>query len=289
MSWQVINLRKLDEGGFAEVYLGNRSDNGEQVVVKFLRDDTPDNRRYFMREVRILGQRLHRRIVSLLGGRTEGPRPYYIMPYYPGGSLSRWAGKLTHAQIRAAARQLAEVLDALHRCEIVHGDVKPDNGLLTKTGHLRLGDPLGNGAGCTVTFSANRGGTAGYWAPEIAQGGPISKAGDVFSFGATLYHLVTGHRPEDGQNLDPRVGAVVVPDDIRNIIIGCCQRNPQSRPTMSAMVQALPEAPAEEQTTHISQPSPRPDAGKALAVVGGIVLGGLLLSGLFGAGNNGTK
>jgi serine/threonine protein kinase len=212
MSWRVLNLRTLEDGGFATVYVGTRSDNGEQVVVKYLRDKTPDNRRYFVREARILARRVHQRLVEFLGGQPEGPEPYYIMPYYPGGKLTKWAGKLTHAQLRYAARQVADALAHLHSVDVAHGDVKPDNILLTRTGELRVGDPLGNGAGCTIAYGMNSGGTPGYWAPEVAvRQTPISKASDVFSFGATLYHLATGRSPVDGQNFDPRALGILVP------------------------------------------------------------------------------
>jgi serine/threonine protein kinase len=271
VSFKVINMRPLgDDGAFGDVYIGNRDDNGEFVVVKFLRDDTPDNRRYFHREVRILNGGLHERLVAILGFNLAGPKPYYIMPYYPGGKLTPWAGRLTHRQLRAIIKQIGEPLAKLHSQQIVHGDVKPDNVLLTNAGDLRLGDPLGNGAGCTVMYRANQGGTPGYMAPEIARGSAMSAQGDVFSFGATLFHLVTGRRPEDGQNFDPRMCGVVVPDDIRNIILACCRVDPRRRPRMQQVLASLTQGDAVLQAT-----SPKSAQGedliKTLLAAGGVV------------------
>jgi len=115
-----------------------------------------------------------------------------------GGSLSQYAGRLTGIQLRAVAADLARMLANLHAANDVHGDFKPDNILLTEQGQLQVGDPLGNGTLVTILFSENRGGTPGYMAPEIAAGTSISRPGDVYSYGATLYHLLTGHVPQQG-------------------------------------------------------------------------------------------
>ena len=96
----------------------------------------------------------------------------------------------------------------LHAGYDVHGDVKPDNVLVTQEGRLQVADPLGNGSVFTMLFFENHGGTPGYWAPEVRAGGPISYAGDVHSYGATLYELLTGRRPRDGQRLGAALTAL---------------------------------------------------------------------------------
>src|SRR5712691_4266066 len=132
MNWTVLNARMWIEGTFATLWIGNRSDTGALVIVKCLRDKTPDNRRYFSREGRVLRGRFHRRMVEFLGGDLDGPDPYYIMPYYDGGHLTVWAGRMTHGQLRLVALHLAETLANLHAAEVIHGDFKPDNTFVTK-------------------------------------------------------------------------------------------------------------------------------------------------------------
>lgn len=128
----------------------------------------------------------------------------------------------------------------MHQQNVIHGDIKPDNLMVTGDGNLQVGDPLGNGAGCTVMYNQNSGGTPGYWAPEIAGGaGPMSKAGDVFSIGATLYHLATGIPPRDGMNLDPWAASAHVPACIRNLILAATRSNPGKRPTIEQLLRAL--------------------------------------------------
>jgi serine/threonine protein kinase len=240
MTWHVIDMRWLADGGFATILVGRRSDTGAQVIVKRLRDKTPENRRYFSNEAKILRRRIHPRMAEILGGDPDGPDPYYVMPFYTGGGLTRWAGRLTHAQLRRVAFQIAEVVASAHAVDVRLGDLKPDNILLTNTGDLRVADPLGNAGACTIVFGMNSGGTPGYWAPEVAaRKTSISKAGDVFSFGATMYHMVTGRIPVDGQNLDPRAVGALIPDDLRNVILACCKIDPRSRPSMREVLVLL--------------------------------------------------
>ena len=120
-----------------------------------------------------------------------------------GGSLTRYAGRLTENQLHAVAADVGRTLAVLHAGYVAHGDIKPDNILVSQDGRLQVADPLGNGVGCTVLFSEHHGGTPGYWAPEVCAGGPISYAAEVYSYGATLYELLTGRKPQDGRRLDP--------------------------------------------------------------------------------------
>lgn len=238
MSAQIVDMRPLRMGGNGDLFLGRRGDNGEFVVVKYLRDHHLSHvRRAFAREVRILRRRF-RGLVPVLFADPDGPRPYYVMPYLPGGSVAAHAGRLSAGQLQTVATEVATALADLHAQWIAHGDVKPDNILLSADGHLSVADPLGNGLGCTMLFSENHGGTPGYWAPEVAAGGEISRPGDVYSYGATLYHLSTGARPRDGQRLDPPPGYESAPK-IWEIIAACCQANPSGRPSMREVLRML--------------------------------------------------
>ena len=241
MSWSVVNLRPFNgDGSYGELYLGERTDNGETVVVKYLRDYmNPDARRYFKREFKILSRGLHGALIPAIAGRPDAERPYYIMPYFRLGPLTPWAGRLTHDQLLAAAKVICEGIAAMHAADIEHGDIKPDNIMVTAEGDLRVGDPLGNGAGCTVMLGVNRGGTPGYWAEEIRNGGAISKAGDVYSIGATLFHLATGRRPVDDQNLDPQANGVLTHKLVRAAILAACSPQAWSRPTVTQLLAIL--------------------------------------------------
>lgn len=275
-----INQRLFGRGTWADLYLAERSDTGETVMIKALREGHDASaKRTFLRELRIVTRAIHRRVLRAIFGRADTKRPYYVMPYFPHGPLTPYAGKMTHGQLRAAAQQLFEAIAAMHAQEIIHGDIKPDNMMVAADGNLQVGDPLGNGAGCTVLFAENSGGTPGYWAPEVAAGrGPISKPGDVYSIGATLYHLATGARPIDGNSMDPWIAGAHVPDDVRQIILAACRPTPGARPAVPQLLRALNGnlAALAQPTTPAGQ-----DVGGALLAVGGIVLGAMFLGALF--------
>jgi serine/threonine protein kinase len=154
----------------------------------------------------------------------------------------------------------------LHGQSIFHGDIKPDNILVSWDGHLQVADPLGNGLGCTVLFSENGGGTPGYWAPEVRKGASIHPAGDAYSLGATLYELSTGQKPQDGQSLDP---GPWTDSKIREIIIACCNNNPGLRPTMKDILRLLEGERWEDIETQRRQRQ---------ELVGACVLGGVVIA-----------
>jgi len=239
MSYQFILLRLLASGGNGDLYLGYRSDTGAKVVVKFLREWQLDHARHgFAREVRILERNLPG-MIPLLFADLKAQQPYYVMPYLPGGSATKHAGRLSEQQLLAVAFESARALSTLHGRHISHGDIKPDNWLVTEKGNLQIADPLGNGFGCTVLFAQNRGGTPGYWPPEIRNGQPISPAGDVYSFGVTLHHLATGIKPNDSRSLNLSSPTLKAQPKIAEIIAACCRPQPAERPTMQEVQRML--------------------------------------------------
>jgi eukaryotic-like serine/threonine-protein kinase len=198
----VANLLPLGAGGNGDVYAGTRIDTGEPVVVKFLRDPhLPDRRRAFAREVRVLSKNAPH-LVPVLWSDLQAAQPYYVMPRLPYGSLTQFAGRMNTRQVERIGVIVADALEHLHLKWIYHGDIKPDNLLLDQNGQTLVADPLGNGCGCTVLFAERKGGTPGYCAPEMYRGAEISAAGDVFSLGATLHHLITGSRPTPGSSFE---------------------------------------------------------------------------------------
>ena len=275
MNFQVVNLRMFRSGGNGDLHLGQRSDTGEWVAVKFLREyHLPHCRKAFAREVRVL-LRKSRGMISLLGWNLVVERPFYVMPYLEGGPLSQYAGRLATAQLQQVAENLAETLANLHIAFDLHGDFKPDNVLLTKQGLLQVADPLGNGTLFTILFSENRGGTPGYMAPEIVAGGTISRASDVYSYGATIYHLLTGRVPQHGQRLDPASEGFGHVPRMCELVTACCDPNPNARPTMQEVRQMLRgKSWASIQEVR----KQREEFVKAACVVGGLVFLGTALA-----------
>lgn len=231
--------RRLDSGGRGDVYLGYVRGDNLRVAVKYLREfHIPQQKQAFFREIDTLSKQIPGMVKLLAFNKLANP-PFYVMEYLPGGNLTQHAGRLAQQQLLSLAEGLANVLaDFHHKCG-AHGDYKPDNILVAQDGELRLGDPAGNGFGFSVLFAPARGGTPGYWAPEIRGKGSVSVQSDVFSFGATVFHLVTGQRPVDGQNLDPWSYGFQCPRVLRDVILLCTQNDPKARPTMRQVIRIL--------------------------------------------------
>ena len=237
MNIQVQIIRPLTSGGNGDLYIGRRNDNGELVVIKYLREyQSTHARQAFAREVRVLARGLPG-LVQMLAANINADVPFYVMPYVTGGSLSTHAGRLTDNQLLTVAAEVGFTLASLHSAHIAHGDIKPDNVLVTHDGRLKVADPLGNGVGCTVLFSQHHGGTPGYWAPEVSAGAEISCAGDVYSYGALLYELLTGRKPQDGQRLATFLGGYA--PKIEEIIDACCQVMPDARPSIQEVLRIV--------------------------------------------------
>lgn len=239
MNVDVRCLGPLRSGGNADLQIGQRSDTGERVVVKFLREfQSPYARKAFAREIRILARDFPG-MMRILFFNVGGERPYYVMPFLTGGCLTRYAGRLSDEQLLVVGVNVAQSLATLHTNHVAHGDIKPDNILVSDDGKLQIADPLGNGFGCTVFFSQNHGGTPGYWPPEIVGGKPISQSGDIYSYGATLFHVLTGQKPVDGQRFDLALRHFNRAPRIRETIIRCCHSDPEVRPNIQETFRLL--------------------------------------------------
>lgn len=178
-------------------------------------------------------------------------------------------------QLHNVAVHLARALGNLHAVFEVDGDFKPDNVLVTRTGHIFVGDPLGNGTIFTRLFRQNQGGTPGYRAPEIRDGGTISRAGDSYACGVTLHHLLTGRRPIEGQGLEISPEEYEKAPKVCEVIIACCQHDPNVRPSMEDVLRILGgESWANIQAQRIAAQR------EAVGAVGAVLLIGLAFVGV---------
>ena len=229
--------RHIYAGTDADLYEGRGAEG--PVVVKILRDHgDPNARRAFSNQVRVLA-RGHDGAVPLLFADAKAHRPYYVMPLLWRGNLAQYAGRLSRPELRSVCGSIGATLAAMHQSFDVHGDLKPANVLVDDSGRIRLSDPLGNPMPPLGIFTRNHGGTRGYWAPEVRAGGSVSTCGDVYSFGATVWHLATGQCPIDGHRFDS--GNVKLAGDpaIREMVVACCQLDPGERPSMTETLRIL--------------------------------------------------
>jgi serine/threonine-protein kinase len=199
----------------ARVFLGRHPTTGELVAVKVVPTDRPAGAAEgLLAEADACAAMDHPNVVRAVTAGREGGFVYLVLEYVEGlslGGLVRAAGPLDHRVAAGYARQAAEGLAHVHARGWVHGDVKPDNLLLTPDSAVKVID-LG-----MASRQADRGeglfrGTLEFAAPEIIRRRvrPDARA-DVYSLGATLYFLLTGRSPRPSPGAEGLVLSVLAP------------------------------------------------------------------------------
>lgn len=213
--YRILSL--LAEGGMGVVYKGERVGIGRPVVVKFLHavlSDKPGIVDRFEREARATARLNHPNCVALVDFGIDEGAPYLVMEYVEGKTL---ADLLDHGAVRPEraveiARQILAGLEHAHERGILHRDLKPANVMIVDCegypgdfvkildfGLAKLAWPGEDKRDVTVEGIAI--GTPGYMSPEQAAGVPSDRRSDLYCTGALLYHLVTGTKAFEGDDV----------------------------------------------------------------------------------------
>ena len=200
-------LELLGSGGQATVWLAEDRTLGQKVALKILPADADERTRArWLEEVR-QGRRLsHPNLIRIFDVVETSDRPVAVMEYVPGGTLSDRVvaeGALPVEAVIGWAREVLSVLGYLHDNRIVHRDVKPSNLLVGEDGIVKLSDlglvrHLDRSSDLTRTLEGV--GTPRFMAPEQLRGEAPTASCDLYSLGVTLYQLLTGRLPFEGDS-----------------------------------------------------------------------------------------
>jgi serine/threonine-protein kinase len=205
-----VILEKLGRGAMGVVYKGRQLSVNRLVAIKVLHPKLASNPGYierFHKEARVAAMLSHINIVQAIAAGSVGPLHYFIMEYVEGRTIKQDldAGKIfEEREALEIVLQVAQALDHAHRRQLVHRDVKPANILRTSEGLVKLADlGLALHVQDQELAEEERGSTVGtpfYIAPELI-GGQFEAdiRADIYSLGATLYHMVTGQPPFPGK------------------------------------------------------------------------------------------
>jgi serine/threonine protein kinase len=200
-------VEPLGEGAVGIVFRAVREPDGESVAVKILKRELRADdiyRRRFEREARIARTVRHENIVRVLEhGEVDG-RQFLAAIYFPGRSLrDRIAaeGPLPLTEAVAVVAGVSSGLDALHRHDLVHRDIKSSNVILDASGRAALTDfGLAKGrAYTTLTREGQIMGTIDYLAPELFRGGEGSAESDIYALGCLAFECFAGAPPFAGK------------------------------------------------------------------------------------------
>ncbi|KGN34366.1 nuclease PIN [Knoellia sinensis KCTC 19936] len=194
-------VQRLGEGGMGVVHLA-LDRHGKAVAIKVLRPHVahdPAARARLSREVETLSRIRSPRVAPVIDADIDGDRPYIVTRYVPGPPLDDVIGShgpMGAEDLHRLGSGLAEALDVIHGCDVIHRDLKPGNVLIVD------GDPVVIDFGIAhvaddirLTMTGLVMGTPGYLAPEVVEGAPVSTATDWWGWAATLAYAASGRPP----------------------------------------------------------------------------------------------
>lgn len=210
LSGRFAILSRIGAGGMGEVFKAHQHDIDRDVAIKVLAVDiqsSADAKMRFLREAKILSNLAHPNISKLYSFGFSGERPYQIMDYLEGCSLSTRLeqGPLTVEEFRSIFSQIISALKYASSQGLVHRDVKPGNIFLTKNadqspravlldfGLVRQLE-LNDGSG-TLTATQAVLGSPPYMSPEQCRGAMVDSASDIYSLGCTMHEALAGKPP----------------------------------------------------------------------------------------------
>ncbi len=243
-------LRFLGQGGMGQVFLARDPRLHREVALKLVRGDAPDAIGRLVAEARAQARVSHERVCKVYEVGEAGGEVYIAMEYIDGVPLGALARTLAVEQAAMILREAALGVHEAHRAGILHRDLKPSNIMVARAedGALR---PFVMDFGLARSFAAEGAtesgavlGTPHYMPPEQARGevGRLDRRADVYSLGATLYHVLTGELPIPGGNglevltnialVEPRPPRALDPDlpvDLEAIVMKCLEKDRSAR------------------------------------------------------------
>jgi WD40 repeat protein/serine/threonine protein kinase len=271
-------VRQLGRGGMGTVWLAHDLNLDRLVALKTIRrTGHPDQDERFLTEARAIARLRHPNVIQIHRiGEWEG-QSYIVTEYLRGASLDRLELPLEIDSVLNIAVQLARGLAAAHRQGVLHRDIKPGNVFLCEGGEVKLLDfgiaklvrgeeapasappePLTETDRRTITTATKAGalmGTPAYLAPECCSGQPATTESDVYSFGATLYQLVTGKLPHRGATIIEYVFAAAtkdapklkdvrpeIPASLAELVDRCLKREAKDRPANAEVLREALES-----------------------------------------------
>ncbi len=239
-------LRKIGQGAFAEVYLGEHLYLERPAAIKVLHVQMdPKTHEQFRREARTLALLQHPHIVRVLDFGIEDQTPYLVLEYVQGGTLRTRhpkGSRLSLEQVTNYVQQIAPALDYAHQQQVIHRDIKPENLLVSTTGEVLLSD-FGIAVVQRTLSSLDTqppAGTPLYMAPEQIQGHPCV-ASDQYALGVLVYEWLVGEPPFRGSlfevysqhlhqpppSLRERLPAL--PPAVEDAVFGALAKDPSTR------------------------------------------------------------
>ena len=253
-------------GGMATVYHAHDPALDREIAIKILSPEysnDPMLSHQFLQEARTAAMINHHAIVAIYTCGVFQGQCYIVMQYLPGGTLEELLrqsnGKLPIETVTAWIRDVAEGLENAQKYGIVHHDIKPGNILLDSEGNAKIGDfGLAQMLHSPNAEQADNSAFSRFWvspnyvSPEKVRTNEEDYRGDIYSLGATFYHLLTGSTPFSHSDMDelirmrlteapmpPHFHRAEINLELSQLIMAMLAKNPDDRPSYRTIIGVL--------------------------------------------------
>lgn len=254
------------EGGMAKVYRGLDLALDREIAIKILNEDIADDEdrgKLFLHEARTAATLNHYALLPIYTCGQFEEQPYIVMQFMAGGSLDKELNELDPGEQIPVDKVIKWMLDAsegldnARRHGIVHHDIKPGNFMLDAEGALKVGDfgisqALFDSRSEEIAQLTKLWVSPDYVSPEKVTTGKETYLGDIYSLGATFYHILTGKVPFELDNMDEILKAKTVrdpieihklrddvPEALSSLIMSMMSRTPEARPSYRDVIAEL--------------------------------------------------
>jgi len=241
-------LERIGSGGMSDVYKAKCHKLNRYVAIKVLKPEYSEDKTFvskFKAEAQAAAGLMHANIVNVYDVGEENGIYYIVMELVEGITLKKYIEKKGVLGVREAvsiAIQVAQGIDAAHKHNIVHRDIKPQNIIISKEGKVKVTDFGIARAASSNTINSSVMGSVHYISPEQARGGYSDEKSDIYSFGITLYEMLTGRVPFEGDTtvaialqhiqdeiFSPRQYVPEIPVSVEKIVLKCTQKRTERR------------------------------------------------------------
>ena len=241
-------VSKIGTGGMANVYKAKDHKLNRFVAMKVLKQEFREDTTFikkFKTEAQSAAGLTHTNIVNVFDVGEDDGIHYIVMELVEGITLKDYIskkGKLSVKEATSIAIQVSMGLEAAHSHGIIHRDVKPQNIIISTDGKVKVTDFGIARAASSNTISSNVMGSVHYSSPEQVRGGYSDEKSDIYSLGITMYEMITGKVPFEGETtvaiaikhlqdemVPPREYTPDIPYSLEQIILKCTQKSVDKR------------------------------------------------------------